>query len=159
MTVPGEASRVQYQAKTASKPRQFVALIVALAGVILILLLGGEPSVLSIGIGLGWIVIVGLSQMAVVLWSVTPDGVVETIRPRFPRLPFGLYRTRRVAMEAISRWHVERSGFGSEQREVIVLHITDQPPLRIHTHQRQADPAFLELVGEIEKHLGPMRRV
>lgn len=159
---------MQYQAKTSNKPRQFVALIIALSGAMLILFLGGALfpdddagisgalSALLIGLGLGWVVVVGLSQMAVVVWSVSPDSVTETIRPRFPRLPYGLYSTRHVAMEAISRWHVERAGFGSEQREVIVLHIAGQPPLRIHTHQRRPDPDFLELIGEIEERLGPM---
>jgi len=148
---------MEYRAKTSSKPRQFAALIVALLGALIILYGGGVLllpsdeggistlfSTLLIVLGFGWIGVVGLSQSAVVVWSVTPDAVVETIRPRYPRLPYGLYSTRRVSMESIKRWHVERAGFGSDQREVIVLDLGNPPTMRIHTHRRSPDPGFLE---------------
>jgi len=161
---------MRYQAKLIHKPRQFVALLAALAGGLLMLYVGGmllaDAGATAARLGtlglvaltLAWMALTGLSQAATVVWTVSGDAIHESISPRFPRLPFGLRAERAVALDRIRRWHVERAGFGSEQREVIVFGLDDQTQFRMHSHRRSADPAFIALVTHFEERFGPMHR-
>jgi hypothetical protein len=159
---------MRYQAKLTHRPRQFAALLAALAGSLLILNVGGalvaDADVATanavmwvlVVLTLVWVALTGLSQSAIVVWTVSDEAIHEVVSPRCSRLPFGLRSERVVALDTVRRWTVDRRGFASEQRQVIVLGLADQSTYHIHSYGRNADPAFIALLDHLEERLGPM---